>query len=115
MIVHPCRRDVIATRRDDISEIPIVLIELISMVDPLSVGIETDHNVIIVKAKELIDGACTSARVFVGGKDAIPLNETEVRAIAINPEARSVAMIVDCYDLSLRRSTREVAFVPTSP
>ncbi len=71
------------------------------MVDPVGVGVEAHRDALIVEAEQLIDRA--RVRVLVGREDALPLDETEVVPVPIDPEAGRVAQVVDGRDLGLHR------------
>ena len=77
------------------------------MVDAIAIGVEAHCNTVIVEAEQLIDRAGPRVGIPIGGEDAIPFDEAEVVAVAIHPEARRVALVVDGRDLGLHRS-REV-------
>ena len=74
------------------------------MVDPVAIRVEAYRNALIVEAEQLIDRAIARVRVLVGGEDAVPFDETEVVAVAIDPEASRIAMVVDGRDLCLHRT-----------
>ena len=101
IVVDTCCCDVGATRDQDFCEMSRSTIEAEAVIDALSIGIEANGDPMIVKAEDLVDGSCASIWVFVGSVDAIPLDEAKVVAIAIDPEACGVAVVVDGGDLCL--------------
>ncbi len=91
----------IGVRRNDGAEFAGSLVQFVGMIDAITVGVEADRDALIVNAQQLVDGARTCVGVLVGGEDAVPLDEAEVFAGAVDPEANRIAQIVEARYLCL--------------
>ncbi len=107
VVVDPGGDHIAPARRDDFREFAGFLVELVAVVDAIAIGVEAHRDAVIVEAEQLIDRVGARVGVPIGGEDAMPVDETEVGAVAIHPEARRVALVIDGRDLGLHRS-REV-------
>ena len=104
VVVDPRCQRIGSAGRDDGAELPTGAVQLVGVVDPVAVGVEADRDTLIVEAEQLIDRARARVRVRVGGEDALPLDEPEVVAVGIDPEAGRRAMVVNGRDLGLHRT-----------
>ena len=104
-IVIDARRDRAARiRGDDGRKFAGRLVQFIGVVDAIGTGIEAHSNALIVDAEQLIDRAFAGVGVLVRREDAVPLDEAEVDARGIDPEADRVTEVVEAGHLRLHRT-----------
>ncbi len=111
MIVDPCGCRIGASGRNKFLKLPIVQSKFVGMIDTVTIGVEANCDTIVIEAKQLVDRSCPRVGVAVRGEDAIMLDEAKVVAIAIDPEASRVPVIVDGNYLCLHRAWKVLIFI----
>ena len=94
-------RAMIGVGGNDGAEFAGSLVQFVGMIDAIGIDVETDGNPFVVDTQQLIDGTVASVGVLIGSEDAVPLDEAQVFAGAVDPEAHRVAQVIEAGDLRL--------------